>query len=51
MINGSLPGWSKVEWGLGLGEDSTVLELGKEGATHYCTLCESPSPAGEDLHL
>ena len=50
MINSSLPGWSKVEWGLlGLGEDFTVSELGKEGATHYRTLCEPPTPAGEDL--
>ena len=33
----------------GLGDDSGVSELGKEDATHYYTLCESPSPVGEEF--
>ena len=31
----------------GLGENSTVSELGKEGAAHYCTWCEASSPVGK----
>ena len=35
----------------GLGEDPAVSMLGKEGAVHCCTLCDSPSPVGEDIPL
>ena len=40
-----------LELFISLGEDSAVSMLGKEDATHYHALCDSPSQVGEDIPL